>query len=77
VVSHPYVGNYCCRIDPKSACRVEVTVNAYFTIKDGRREYNRGRTVSWIVDSEEYAIIDLEKDIAPYFTWGSDQVANF
>ncbi|CAD6263937.1 unnamed protein product [Miscanthus lutarioriparius] len=77
LVSLPYVGNYCCRIDPKSACRVEVTVNAYFTIKDGRREYNRGRTVSWIVDSEEYAIIDLEKDIAPYFTWGSDQVANF
>ena len=77
MVSLPYVGNYCCRIDPKSACKVEVTVNAYFTIKDGRREYNRGRTVSWIVDSEEYAIIDLEKDIAPYFTWGNDQVANF
>ena len=39
--------------------------------------YNRGRTLSWIVDSEEYAVIDLEKDIAPYFTWDNNQKANF
>jgi hypothetical protein len=58
-------------------CRVEINVNGYFTVRGGRKEYNRGRTVSWVVDSEKYTIIDLEKDIAPYFTWGSDQQANF
>ena len=46
-------------------------------MRGGRKEYNRGRTVSWVVDSEKYTVIDLEKDIAPYFTWGSDQQANF
>jgi hypothetical protein len=69
--------NCCCRIDPKSACRVEVTVNSYFTMQDGRKEYNRGKTVSYVVDSEEYSVIDLEKDIASEFKWGSDQQPNF
>jgi hypothetical protein len=56
---------YCCyRIDPNSSCKVEITVNSYFTIQDGMKEYNRGRTVSYVVDSEAYSIIDLEKDIA-------------
>uniref|UniRef100_A0A0E0JZA0 Uncharacterized protein n=1 Tax=Oryza punctata TaxID=4537 RepID=A0A0E0JZA0_ORYPU len=31
-------------IDPKTACRVEVIVNSYFTVKDGRKEYHRGTT---------------------------------
>ncbi|KAG2572286.1 hypothetical protein PVAP13_7KG141855 [Panicum virgatum] len=64
-------------IDPKSACRIEITVNSYFTMRDGRKEYNRGRLVKFIVDSEEYSIIDLEKDIASEFKWASDQQANF
>lgn len=46
-------------------------------IKDGKKVYNRGRVVSWVVDSEEYAIIDLEKDITPYFIWDDNQKANF
>ena len=66
-----------CRIDPKSACRVEVTVNSYFTIQDGRKEYNRGRLLSYVVDSEAYSIIHLETDIGSEFKWGSDQKANF
>jgi hypothetical protein len=66
-----------CRIDPTSACRVEVTVNSYFSVRDGRKEYNRGRPVSYVVDSEAYSIIDLEKDIASEFKWASEQQANF
>ncbi|PUZ38567.1 hypothetical protein GQ55_9G207700 [Panicum hallii var. hallii] len=64
-------------IDPRSACRLEITVNSYFTVRDSRKEYNRGRLVRFIVDSEEYSIIDLEKDINSEFKWGSDQQANF
>ena len=65
------------RIEPKKACRLEILVSAYFTVVDGKRIYNKGRTVSWVVDSEEYALSDLEKDIGPYFQWGSYQRANF
>ncbi|KAM0873814.1 hypothetical protein ACQ4PT_037823 [Festuca glaucescens] len=65
------------RNDPKFACRIEIIVNSYFSIIDGKKMYNKGRTVSWVVDSEEYAIIDLEMDIALYFTWASNQKANF
>jgi hypothetical protein len=40
--------------------------------------YNWGQTISWIVDSEQYAVIDLENDIfrEGYF-WDSNQRANF
>ncbi|KXG36153.1 hypothetical protein SORBI_3002G290700 [Sorghum bicolor] len=55
------------RTSLRSTCRVQITVNAYFTMRDGRKEYSWCRTVSWLVDSEEYSIIDLEKDTAPYF----------
>jgi hypothetical protein len=65
------------RIDPKNACRVEVTVNSYFSIVHGKKVYNRGRDVSWVVDSEKYSVINLEKDIASHFTWDSNQQANF
>ena len=73
----PCICHCCRRIDPKSACGIEITVNSYFTMRDGRKEYNRGRTISCVVDSEEYSIIDLEKDVANKFKWGSDQQANF
>ncbi|KAM0877351.1 hypothetical protein ACQ4PT_035559 [Festuca glaucescens] len=64
-------------IDPKFACRIEIIVNSYFSIIDGKKVYTKGRTVSWVVDSEEYAIIELEKDIAQYFTWANNQKAIF
>lgn len=64
-------------VDPKTACRLEILVNSYFSIIDGKKVYSKGRTVSWVVDYEKYALIDLCKDIAPYFTWASDQKANF
>jgi len=46
-------------------------------MRDGRKEYNRGRTISCVVDSEECSIIDLEKDVANKFKWGNDQQVNF
>ena len=61
------------RIDPKNVCRVEVTVNSYFSTIHGKKVYNRGRDVSWVVDSEKYSVINLEKDIASHFTWDSNQ----
>ena len=67
-----------CRIDPKNACKIEVNVNSYFSTRDGKKVYNRGRIIRWIVDSEQYVVIDLEKDIfrEGYF-WDSNQRANF
>ncbi|XP_066368557.1 uncharacterized protein [Miscanthus floridulus] len=64
-------------IDPKNACRVEVTVNSYFSIVHGKKVYNRGRDVSWVVDSKKYSVINLEKDIASHFAWDNNQQANF
>jgi hypothetical protein len=59
-------------------CRLEVTVNSYFTVQEGKKVYNRGRTVKWIVDPEEYALFDLEKDInGENFKWDSNQKATF
>ena len=65
------------RIDPKNARRVKVTVNSYFSIVHGKKVYNRGRDVSWVVDSEKYSVINLEKDIAMHFTWDNKQQVNF
>ena len=56
-----------CRKNLKNQCRLEVTVNSYFTVHEGKKFYNRGRTIKWNVDPEEYALIDLEKDMDPYF----------
>ncbi|CAN6292155.1 unnamed protein product [Urochloa humidicola] len=62
----------------KNVCRLEVTVNSYFSVQEGKKVYNRGRTVNWIVDPEEYALFDLEKDInGENFTWNSSQKATF
>ena len=65
------------RIDPKNACRVEVTVNSYFSTIHGKKVYNRGRDVGWVVDSETYSVSNLEKDIASHFAWDNNQQANF
>lgn len=70
-----------CRIDPKNACRIEdlrsMSMHTSALKMEKRKVYDRGRIVSWVVDSEEYAIIDLEKDITPYFTWNDNHKANF
>ncbi|CAN6179507.1 unnamed protein product [Urochloa humidicola] len=62
----------------KNVCRLEVTVNSYFSVQEGKKVYNRGRTVNWIVDPEEYALFDLEKDInGENFTWDINRKATF
>jgi hypothetical protein len=65
------------RNNPKNVCRLEIIVNSYFTVQDGKKVYNRGRTVNWFANLEEYALIDLEKDMDPYFKWGNNQKATF
>ena len=35
----------------RSECRVEITINSYFTVWDGKKEYNQGRTIHCVVDS--------------------------
>lgn len=65
------------RTEPKNSCQLEILVSAYFTVVDGTKMYNKGRTVSWVVDSVEYTLTDLERDIGPYFQWGGYQKANF
>ena len=52
-------------------------MNSYFSTIHGKKVYNRGRDVSWIVDSEKYSVINLEKDIALHFTWDNNQQTNF
>ncbi|CAN6178035.1 unnamed protein product [Urochloa humidicola] len=56
-----------------NACRVVVDVSSFSTIEDGRSVYKKGRTLEWWVDSEEYSIIDMEKDVAKHFGWASNQ----
>ena len=57
----------------KNSCRLDVTVNSYLTVLEGKKVYNRGRTINLAVDPEHYALIDLEKDIDGYFKWGSHE----
>jgi hypothetical protein len=66
-----------CRIRRMLVELRSISMHTSALIKDGKKVYNRGRVVSWVVDSEEYAIIDLEKDITPYFIWDDNQKANF
>lgn len=60
-----------CRKNPNNGCRLEVTVNSYFTVHEGKKLYNRGKTIKWNMHPEEYALMD------PYFKWGSNQKATF
>ncbi|CAN6344589.1 unnamed protein product [Urochloa humidicola] len=64
-------------IDEKTACRVVIDVPSFSTIDDGRVVYQKGRTLDWWVDAEEYSIIDMWKDVLEHFTWASNQEANF
>ncbi|CAL5062721.1 unnamed protein product [Urochloa decumbens] len=64
-------------INEKNACRVVINVPSFSTIDDGRAVYQKGRTLDWWVDVEEYSIIDMWKDVLEHFTWASNQEANF
>ncbi|TVU27234.1 hypothetical protein EJB05_29831, partial [Eragrostis curvula] len=64
-------------IDPKNACKIEIDVTSFRTVEDGQSVYHKGRVLEWWVDSEEYSIIDMEKDVLQYYCWASNQEANF
>ena len=68
---------YYFRIDENNACRLVIDVTSFSTIEDGRVVYRKGKNLEWWVDSEEYSIIDMEKDVSKHFGWASYQEANF
>lgn len=61
------------RDNSKNLHKIDVTVNSYFAVLDGKKVYNRGRTINLVVNPEHYTLIDLEKDVDSYFKWGSCQ----
>ncbi|TVU41161.1 hypothetical protein EJB05_14660, partial [Eragrostis curvula] len=65
------------RIDLKNTSKIEIDVTSFRTVEDGRSVYHKGRVLEWWVDSEEYSIIDMEKDVLQHFSWASNQEANF
>ena len=69
----------CCyfRIDENNACRVVIDVCSFSTVEDGRSVYQKGRPLEWWVDSDEYSIIDMEKDVQQHFSWAINLEANF
>ena len=54
-----------------------IDVCSFSTIEDGQAVYRKGRCLEWWVDSYEYSIIDMEKDVFKHFAWASNQEANF
>ena len=68
---------YYFRIDKNNACRVVIDVYSFSTVEDGRSVYRKGRPLEWWVDSDEYSIIDMEKDVQQHFSWAINQEANF
>ncbi|TVU18598.1 hypothetical protein EJB05_34705, partial [Eragrostis curvula] len=63
-------------IDLKNACKIEIHVTSFQTVEDSRSVYHKGKVLEW-VDSEEYSIIDREKDVLQHYCWASNQEANF
>jgi hypothetical protein len=66
-----------CRINDNNACRVLIDVSSFSTFKNGRTVYEKGKTLELWVDSEEYSITDLEKDVVEHFSWSINQEPNF
>lgn len=54
-----------------------IDVTSFSTIEDGRSVYHKGKKLEWWVDSEEYSIIDMEKDVSKHLSWATYQEANF
>jgi len=44
---------------------------------DGRRVYRKGSTIGWWVDPEEYAIVELVRDVQAYYQWDDNQGVEF
>nr|CAB3465032.1 unnamed protein product [Digitaria exilis] len=56
-------------MDQNSACKIAFDVSSFSTNEEGRVVYRKGRKLEWWVDSEEYSIIDMEKDVSEHFSW--------
>jgi hypothetical protein len=54
-----------------------INVSSFSSVVNGRPVYQKGRPLEWCVDSEEYSIIDMEKDVSKHFSWADYQEANF
>jgi len=54
-----------------------IDVLSFSTVEDDRSVYRKGRSLEWWVDSDEYSIIDMEKDVQQHFSWAINQEANF
>jgi hypothetical protein len=39
--------------------------------------YTIRKKLEWWVDSEEYSIIDMDKDVSKHFSWATNQEANY
>ncbi|TVU37324.1 hypothetical protein EJB05_10633 [Eragrostis curvula] len=63
--------------DTETLRKIEVTVEAYLSLIDGRREYTKGSTLCLDVDWSEYSLIDLLSDIKSKYKWASYQQVEF
>jgi hypothetical protein len=65
------------RINENNTCKVVIDVSSFSTFKNGRTVYEKGKSLEFWVNSEEYSIIDMEKDVAHHFSWAINQEPNF
>ena len=62
------------RIDPNNAFRVDVKVEAFHSKEpDGRKLYTKGRTVSWVLESNRCTMQSLMVSLSSEVSWGESQ----
>ncbi|XP_078153161.1 uncharacterized protein LOC144548368 [Carex rostrata] len=60
--------------DPETAFRIEVKIEGFFMKQiDGRKDYVKGKTLKWVVDSDRFSLCDLRSDLFDDLCWGSCQ----
>lgn len=53
--------------------KVEIDVQSYLTIVDGKRVYKRGRTWDFMVSGRNLSVAQIKTDVEEKFTWSTDQ----
>ena len=62
------------RCDPKTAIRIEAKIEAFVNKQiDGRKDYIKGKTLNWVVDSDRFSLCDLRSYLFDDLCWGSCQ----
>ena len=62
------------RCDPKTAFRIEAKIEAFVNKQiDGRKDYIKGKTLNWVVDSDRFSLCDLRSYLFDDLCWGSCQ----